>query len=1287
MPVRASSLRLFAVSVCLAGVVHANLLDPESGRPIFQDYRPTDYLGHPQIFDLAQDHQGFVYLANVQGIIQYDGVRWKHHPAPLTFTYRLSYDGAGRIWSTSSDDIGVFTIDAEGNSIAYESLIPKLPDYLKDVSHSGEVLAWGGDVYFSLQNGLIRIRDGEIVNDWPNVEPGIMGFLLDIGGQLYWVASARELRRIDGDQTTLITEAPDILDGRNILVLERADKPPLWVIGERGVFELDFATGEFTRIAGPLDDILRETRLNDVERLDDSTFAVATSQYGLIVSSDDAQSIRRIDRDTGLADNAILSLFTDSDGGLWAGMNSGVVQIAHQSPVTVFDGTNGPTPGTIDAWFRHQGTVYAGSFDGVYKLLPPDTQAGLPPRFERIVDDAPNVFAFTTLGDDLVFADSRGLQRLGPGNEPELILELEQNAPKWIQESKHVPGRFYLSGRDGLTVMERTDTEFRILGEVLELGTSFFFVEEDDGDVWLGSYSTGFTRVPRAHEITDWDNIPHETYFRSNGLPDDMTWTTVTEGGAGTVFFTDSGGMQFDEETLTFSPDDRYPIDGQTGFGLSPTIMTPDGSTWGSAFGESAMNAAHPFGRFLPAEAGKSMNWQSAPGGALDEVGFGGVAVMFVDDTGSRPALWARGYGNHIRIELDKVTTSSPDWTTLVRSARRDGETFATTKSPGDDIFSLPYSTSPLTFELAVPRYDVSGGFDYQSRLLGYDENWSEWSPIPQVNFTNLEGGPFVLQVRARDSAGFVSEEASFTFAITPPWFRSQAAYAAYVILLIAVFAGGLRWRLAVAEQERIRLASLVEKRTAQLAEAKEEAESANRAKSTFLANMSHELRTPLNGVIGYAQVLLKDDGLDGRNRERVNVVARSGEHLLRMINEVLDFSKIEAGHVEIKPSPFDLSALLQDIVANQQPKADSRALSFAFETEGNFAKQYLGDSQKLRQVVENLVGNAIKFTESGSVSLQVTSHDDERLSFEITDTGVGLSPEDMENLFVPFKQSVSGRPPEPGTGLGLSISQHLVGLMGGEIEVESAPGQGSRFYFTVPIPAMAEASESLDQPDPIIGYEGKPQQILVIDDVPVNRTLIDELLTPIGFTVESHASADDALLVLKQESDLPDGIIVDLRMPGTDGITFTKMIRERFGSRPKIILMSASVLDFDPQVALDAGCDDFLPKPFREEDLLERMGRALKLTWTRADRTSPAPSVIESQSLPQELLEEVRQQLLECAQRGDIRGVRKLIESWSMKYRELALLAESLRPMVAGYQMDRIRQLATSEFDSITSA
>lgn len=283
------------------------------------------------------------------------------------------------------------------------------------------------------------------------------------------------------------------------------------------------------------------------------------------------------------------------------------------------------------------------------------------------------------------------------------------------------------------------------------------------------------------------------------------------------------------------------------------------------------------------------------------------------------------------------------------------------------------HGRDPVRITFAPAQFATGAATEYQTRLRGFDDRWSEWSQEMEREFLNPEGGPFTFEVRLRNEAGEVSPVASYRFDVGSPWYRTGWALAGYAGAAGLAFWGLLRWRLARARAEQIRLENLVALRTRELEQAKDLAEEANRAKSRFLANMSHELRTPLNGILGFAQILGRDADMNDRNRERLRIIRSSGDHLLGLINDVLDLAKVEAGRVELRPAPFSVRDQLRDLEASFAQRALQRGLKLGVSATDVTTTAVLGDAQRLRQVLENLLGNAIKFTRTGTVRLEVS--------------------------------------------------------------------------------------------------------------------------------------------------------------------------------------------------------------------------------------------------------------------------------------------------------------------------
>ncbi|GAB4212611.1 MAG: hypothetical protein OHK0012_07180 [Synechococcales cyanobacterium] len=471
--------------------------------------------------------------------------------------------------------------------------------------------------------------------------------------------------------------------------------------------------------------------------------------------------------------------------------------------------------------------------------------------------------------------------------------------------------------------------------------------------------------------------------------------------------------------------------------------------------------------------------------------------------------------------------------------------------------------------------------------------------------------------------------------------------------------------------------------------QARQAAEAANKAKSTFLANMSHELRTPLNAIIGFSQLMNRDPHLSDKQRQTLGTILRSGEHLLELINDVLDMAKIEAGKIVLQPDPFDLWQMLETIQEMLTVRAEAKQLRLTVIRDPNLPQVIVGDEKKLRQVLINIVGNAIKFTSQGSVTLtatgaagQHTPGDPVILSFAVSDTGLGMTPEELVMLFQAFVQTDTSKKVSEGTGLGLAISRQFVQLMGGDITVASQKGVGTT--FTISIQAPLGQSQTLTQQASFRHVTGlapdqPPYRILVVDDRPENRDLLDQLLTGIGFQVRQASDGQEAI---QQWQDWdPHAIFMDKQMPVMDGLQATRHIRDHQGSRTtKIIALSASVFEQNRAEWQQAGCDDFVPKPFREQQIFEKLAQHIGVRFIQGSPTSTSGSPAPKRALTRDMLQAMPPtwiaQFHQAALALSNRKMKQLIQEIPTEQQELA---EVLTLMVKKVQIDPILAMTTT--------
>ena len=464
-----------------------------------------------------------------------------------------------------------------------------------------------------------------------------------------------------------------------------------------------------------------------------------------------------------------------------------------------------------------------------------------------------------------------------------------------------------------------------------------------------------------------------------------------------------------------------------------------------------------------------------------------------------------------------------------------------------------------------------------------------------------------------------------------------------------------------------------------ELQRAKEAAETASRAKTEFLANMSHELRTPLNGILGYAQILKRDTTLTDAQQSGVDIMQRSGEHLLMLINDILDLSKIEAQKLEIQPTTFFLPDFLGAIADLIHIRAEQASLAFHYEPAGELPKVVFGDEKRLRQVLLNLLGNAVKFTERGRVTLKVgydrSKSNNKLLKVQVVDTGIGIPSEHLEEIFKPFRQVSDRSRQVEGTGLGLAITKRLVALMGGNLSVTSTPDQGSIFSFSLPLPEKEpDTLPSPRDPRHIIGIKGDPKHVLVVDDKWENRSVVANILAPLGFRVSEARNGSEGLT--KALEDRPDMILMDLVMPVMDGFESTRRIRKTSELKAVIIIaLSASVFEENRRKSHQAGCNDFLPKPLRAESLLEKIHEYLGLEWVyETERPTVSPKKERDKTFVSPPSEELAP-LREAVKKGRILAIREHIDRIDQLGPSYVHFVAELRRLTKGYQLKQLTE------------
>ncbi|MBD8525379.1 hybrid sensor histidine kinase/response regulator [Pseudomarimonas arenosa] len=1256
------------------------------------------YGASAQNWTVVQDQRGIIYVGNTDGVLEFDGQRWRLIKTERgTVVRSMAVDADGRVWVGAVGDIGYLAPDAKG-SMQFVSVLDRVPSHGREFTDVWQTIATPEGVYFRSTASLIRLR-GDEVDAWtPETRFGLAFFhdgrlLMRVPNQGLQELVDGEFRSIAGGErfgnefiefALPWTETDAVSSSTTSLI----------AVDALGLFLLDAQGLRPFRTAADAE--LVQHGMSKATRLRDGGLAVVTYDNGVYVL-DEAGGLRaHYDKRSGLPDNAVWNIAQDRSGGLWLALDRGIARIEVESPITRFD-ERADLPGMAVVIDRHLGQLHVGTSEGLFRL-----KAGTPAAFEPIAGIGQQSFDLLSVGDSLIVANSEGLYEVF-GNSARLI------GPgfHWtLQPSALSPSRVYAGMEGGVKSVKALQfingrwAEHGAIGGMTDQPRSL--LESADGRLWAGTYATGVWRLtPPPHwQPGSSTRAQVERFGVEHGLP--SLDVAVAEFQGEPLFSTRKGNYRFDEATGQFAPDPRF----NGLFSDGPRWLTAAAATTGRIWMHSIDEASglRESGVAVLQDDG-SYRWDPSP---LRPIGDQLVEDILAEDDG---VVWLATDEGVYRYDPSVARPNEQPHNALIRQVSDPSGANVLFGGAGPETLPLiPFAQNALRFEYAATFFDGPHATRFQTLLEGSDQTWTPWSTEAHREFTHLSEGSYRFRVRAQAADGTLSEEVSFAFGILPPWYRTAWAYLAYALLACIAAWLLVRWRTRHMESEKRALEALISSRTSELrakhveleaararaeaerAEAEAQrraaeqqrlrAEEASRAKSTFLATMSHELRTPLNGVLGFAQLMERAPNRSAQDRRYLATILRSGEHLLRLINDVLSLAKIEAGGVTLIEAPFDFHELLANAVDLVRVRAEEKGLRMQVTTE-NFPVAVLGDADKVNRVLLNLLGNAVKFTVEGGVTVRA-SWIEGNASIEVSDTGPGIGAEELKLLFGSFVQTSSGQASREGTGLGLALSQQLARLMGGEITVQSQLGQGSRFRVSLHLPqaeAVPTAGDAGPQPHARRIAPGQARhRILVVDDVADNRDIMVDLLVSIGFEVKQAADGEQAIELWKSWE--PQLIWMDQRMPRIDGLEATRRIREeeRASQRAPVVIiaLSASVLEHEREVILASGCDDFVPKPFPESLIFAKISEHLGVSFVfddveaKAERPTTRSTAITPDrlgNLPMNWLASMRRAL----NAGDVREANALCDAIAQHDAELA---DEIRAHVVALKFDQLEEL-----------
>lgn len=1187
---------------------------PGEGRPIIRNYDHRDFGAEVQNWDVLQDENGVMYFANNGGVLEFDGRSWRliELPARVAAHYlAVGSRGAGRVYVGAPGDVGYLDADDAGQ-LQFRSLLPADARQDRSFTAISRPVVTRSGLYFHLKNSVCRWTAGELrcretsaplsgifaVRDKAYVHQQGAGLMQIVDSSLRPVAGGE--RFADQEITVLL---PYTVAG-----VERL------LVGTRQ-FGLYLHDGFSFQPLGPgIRDRAGQDQLLAGTLLRDSSLALATRLRGVLIVDAQGHVRQQIDRSAGLLADHAHGVWPDRQGGLWVALQHGISRVELNSPFTLFDEGSGLEREWRDV-VRHQGILYVRGYKGLFASTgldvtrSPATNIGpAPPAFRRIAALEPPVWSLLDVGHSLLASSRDGVYAIRDGRVRRIATYASM--PMALYRSRRNPRRVYVGLAEGLASLRHEDGGWYDEGRIDGIDETVTSIGETPGGVlWLVSQWQRAIRLHHAgprEQAGVPDTRPGPAHVHRFG-PEALTGRIAVREIAGRpVFLTESGILEFDETSRAFVPVPGLAVLAQNGRrSFSSIAEDPHGNVW--------VSSRKP--------GGVDFLWKQPDGSyVVDNAGLRQMPVWSIYPDPQGGLVWFSTPDYLLRYDPAVPGGAAGGFRTLIRkiTINRErvvhGGAMPRSGAPrsGQESPRLPSSTSALDFEFAATGYDDAERNEFQSYLEGFDRTWSAWGNDASRTYTNLPQGRYRFRARARDVRGDIGEEAVFAFSVLPPWYLSTGAYAAYLLCLCGGILGARR-----IGHRRSRLKLEREREHMELEKLRE----IDRLKSRFFADVSHEFRTPISLILGpVGQMLEETTAPDAR--QKLELVRRHAEYLMRLISQMLDLSKLESRKLPLRVGPGDLARELGTIVAPFANLAENQGISLRLEASvgsGGAAAPAYFDRDVLEKTINNLLANACKVTPPGG-TITVTldrcrqpsagGPDDEVAEIVVSDTGSGISAEHLPHVFDRFYQAGSIRIRD-GFGIGLALVKELVELHRGVVTVASEAGRGTAFMVQLPVgrghfraeeivgaPAVTHVANH-DRPGrtapgvPAVATAGSGEHrldttVLVVEDHKELRGFLREQLEPHYRVVEA---GDGSAGLERARSFLPGLVLSDVMMDGMDGYELCRALKTNLRTAHiPVVLLTARAGREDHILGLETGADCFMVKPFDPGELLAQI-------------------------------------------------------------------------------------------------